>query len=98
MTALDRFSQAAIEFARHDSQVSGFRKAPKCTERSRGDSVTGEAAVYSCDIHDPEASRCDNCQVRFDNRPAYETALKSRQLAKRKMMRWYPNLQTEVAQ
>lgn len=86
------FLRAALDFAAQDVILRAIKKvARRCSEYSGGSALPyGAEANPACDMNpESEDERCDNCAARFANAPAYRSAMKKRQQAKTRMMRWY---------
>jgi hypothetical protein len=84
-----KFLAASREFCFQHNLIRQMKKAAKaCTEKDRVDPAFGDMGQGPCDICDPSASRCDECESRAAARPAYLAAMKRRSNAKRKMLRW----------
>lgn len=87
-----RFMQACLDFAAQDVILRGMKKvARRCSEYSPGTATEyGSDGSPACDMNtESEDERCNNCAARFANGPAYREAMKKRQQAKTRMMRWY---------
>lgn len=88
MSPEKRLVKALNEFCLQECRLHDFRQESKgpCTEKSKSDYRTGDPGQGPCDIHDPEAGRCERCEARFRNRQDYRSALKKRTAAKRRVV------------
>lgn len=83
-----------LDFYQHEKVIRERRKLEDCTEQSEGDWAIGDAGVPPC-FWDPTQEQCANCQIRLDSTCRYRKALRGRQSAKRRMLKWAERLEVD---
>jgi hypothetical protein len=81
----DRFVNAAMEFCRQDRIIRELKRALRRCEY--GKNGLPSTSTAPCEFED-DSERCEPCQERYAQRPAYKAALGARSRAKARMVRW----------